>query len=1127
MRRDPATERQVQAADPANSTWLSANAGSGKTRVLTDRVARLLLNRVPPERILCLTYTKAAASEMQNRLFRRLGDWAMLGDADLRNALRRLGQDGPIEAPMLREARRLFARAIETPGGLKIQTIHSFCAALLRRFPLEAGVSPQFVEMDDRAARRLRAEIVEEMADGADAAAFAALARFHVGDDLDGLTAEIGQHRHGFPVRPDAEAIWRQFGLAPGTDAACVLRGVVTGDEPELMARVLPVLQAGTKTDAKAAALLGGLDFGRPSLGLLEALEGPFLYGAKTSAAEPFSAKVGAFPTKATRAALGPALARLDALMERVAEGRRQRLALAAAERTLALHRFAAAFLPRYDRRKLERGWLDFDDLILKARALLTDPGVAQWVLFRLDGGLDHILVDEAQDTSPAQWDVIERLAEEFTAGAGARADVERTIFVVGDKKQSIYSFQGADPDGFDRMKDLFRTRLQGIDRALVELPLEYSFRSSPAILGVVDQTFPEGARQGLGREMLHRAFHDDLPGRVELWPVVEPAGPGEEGHWADPVDTPSERHHSVTLARRVAGAIRAMIDDGATIAKKVEGGGLRRRPVHEGDVLILVQRRSDLFHEIIRACKAQGLEVAGADRLKIGGELAVRDLTALLSFLALPEDDLSLACALRSPLFGWDEAALYRLAAKRSGAHLWQVLRHADWAGTETKAALDDLARHADFLRPYEVLERILTRHDGRRRLIARLGEEAEDGIDALLAQALSYERLEVPSLTGFLAWIESDEVEIKRQLDSAGDRLRVMTVHGAKGLEAPIVILPDTAQRDVRIRDQLLPLPAGGMAWTAPADARPDLLAAAHEARVRREEEERQRLLYVAMTRAEQWLIVAAAGNLAKDGSDWYSRVARGLESLGDAYAFGFGTGLRYETGDWSGAAETPPAPPAPVATALPDWARREAPARDRESPPLTPSDLGGAKALPGEGEQTDAEAAKARGTWMHLLLEHLPGTPVPKREALAHTLLSACDPPAPANAIAALLAEAQELIAHPSLAEVFAPGTLAEVPFAAEIMGRPVRGAIDRLIVTPERVCAVDFKTNRLVPSDPGDVPEGLLRQVGAYAAALAQIFPGRRVETAILWTRTADLMPIPESLGRAALGRLPAP
>lgn len=229
-RRDEASERQVQAADPRASTWLSANAGSGKTRVLTDRVARLLLDGVEPQRILCLTYTKAAASEMQNRLFRRLGEWAMLEDAALRAALDALGVEA-VGHEVLAQARRLFARAIETPGGLRIQTIHSFCATLLRRFPLEAGVSPQFTELDDRAARLLRDEILEEMADRTAPALVAELARAYTGEEFGALAEEVARNRAGLVPPLDAAACRALYGVTGGADE--LLAQVFLGGEEE------------------------------------------------------------------------------------------------------------------------------------------------------------------------------------------------------------------------------------------------------------------------------------------------------------------------------------------------------------------------------------------------------------------------------------------------------------------------------------------------------------------------------------------------------------------------------------------------------------------------------------------------------------------------------------------------------------------------------------------------------------------------------------------------------------------------------------------------------------------------------------------------------------------------------
>ena len=525
MKRPDAFERQVQASDPSGSVWLSANAGSGKTRVLIDRVARLLLRGVEPQHILCLTYTKAAATEMQNRLFRRLGEWAMKPDGELHRALRELGDDGQHGGDLLARARRLFARAIETPGGLRIQTIHSFCAGLLRRFPLEAGVSPQFTELDDRAARLLRENLIEELAGFRAPGVMAEVALAYTGEDFTTLMEQVVSNRAGF-ARPVTEAeLAASLGGAPGDSGARILGDVFLGDEAALVAALAPVLMAGKPTDRKLAGVLAGIDLAQPSLAVLAALEELFLF--KADAKAPFAAKIGSLPTKETRNALGALLPRLEAWMRRVEAARPRRVARLAVQKTLALHRFAAAFLPLYEQAKAARGVLDFDDLITRSSALLTNPDVAAWVLFRLDGGIDHILVDEAQDTSPAQWRVIELLAAEFTAGEGARSEA-RTLFVVGDKKQSIYSFQGANVAAFDEKHGSFQASFRAAGQAFASHQLEYSFRSAESVLRVVDATFGSRFPVALGGVPSHLAFKTDLAGRVDLWPMIEASPPVE-----------------------------------------------------------------------------------------------------------------------------------------------------------------------------------------------------------------------------------------------------------------------------------------------------------------------------------------------------------------------------------------------------------------------------------------------------------------------------------------------------------------------------------------------------------------------------------------------------------------------
>ena len=1100
MKHDAATQRQIEAADPTANTWLSANAGSGKTRVLTNRVARLLLTGVSPQNILCLTYTKAAASEMQNRLFGTLGEWAMKPAAALRAELEKLGVE---ETGDLAQARRLFAAAIETPGGLKIQTIHSFCAAILRRFPLEAGVSPQFQEMDDRSAKLLQAEVLDEMALGPDRAALDAVARFYNDSDFTALTGEIVRRRGGFEAEVPDETIWGWFDLAPGFGDDDVPGIAFAGAERALIQQVGPILARQSPTMQTLADTLAKLKFDAPDKDDLTELYEAFLY--KGNGVPKAEAKTKSVPTKKAAEALGATLDPFHDFMERVARAREAELALDAARKTRALHRFARPYVAAYEARKQARGWLDFDDLILRAGALLNDPTLATWVLYRLDGGIDHILVDEAQDTSPDQWRVIESLAREFTTGESARSERGRTLFVVGDMKQSIYSFQGADPTGFSRMQGQFEGAFGQVGVALRDLELEYSFRSSAAVLDFVDHALAGVLGAGVGREVKHLAFDIDRPGRVDLWPVVEKDDDTEPGHWTDPVDLPSPTDAPVKLAEKIADSIAEMIDTGTLPTKD---GPFR--PITPGDIMVLVRRRSALFHHIIRACKARGVAVAGADRLRIGGELAVKDLTAALAFLATPEDDLSLAAALREAK---DHAA--------------------------TVAILTDLRDEADYLRPYELIDRILTRHDGRRRLIARLGAEAEDGIDALLAQALAYERIEVPSLTGFLTWLAAEEVEIKRQMDAADDRVRVMTVHGAKGLEAPVVFLPDTGLRRPSDRDKLVET-GSGTAWRIAKDEAPPVLRAAAEAKAAREQEEQMRLFYVAMTRAESWLIIAAAGDVGKegDGVTWYRIAEAGMEAAGAVTQdFGGETGRRVETGDWNGAVPKSHAPDTEAASApLPAWAAQPVPTPEKPARLLSPSDLGGAKIVLGDGallaldeNPDDSEAALKRGRQIHRLLEFLPGYRQDDWPETAEALLAFGEDAASAAETETLLDEARKVLGAPELSHLFAPETLAEVEFSAPsglADGPRIHGIIDRLIVGPEQVLAVDFKTNRIVPDRPQDIPEGILRQMGAYERGLREIYPGRRIETAILWTRAARLMALPAGLGLRAFGRLDA-
>ncbi|MBT0957712.1 double-strand break repair helicase AddA [Alphaproteobacteria bacterium KMM 3653] len=1109
IQMDDATRAQVEAAAPHASTWLAANAGSGKTRVLTDRVARLLLQDVAPQNILCLTYTKAAASEMQNRLFKRLGEWAMLDDADLTRQLADLGGTPPEGAEQMRKARRLFARAIEAPGGLKIQTIHSFCASLLRRFPLEAGVSPGFTEIDDRAAQLLRRDILNWIA-SEHPQTFTAFLGTAGGADLEDLTQDIAAQRSTYPDTADMGAIRMALGLPADMTLADSFALALDGSEAALLADVNPLLQGSTATMQSLAQAMAEF-IAAPGPDTFPPLAKCVLYADRNEVK-------ATFLTKTLRKSLSPEQEQaIEDFAARISDAMDAQNALASAEKTFALHAFAALFLAEYARRKDAAGWLDFEDLLLSAHALLTQSDMAGWVLYRLDGGIDHVLVDEAQDTSPLQWKIIERLTEELTSGEGSRPDTPRTLFVVGDKKQSIYSFQGADPAEFDRMKTRFDTALAGAT-GLASRKLEYSFRSSATILTAVDATFREGQNDGLETDVSHAAFFGEMPGRVDLWPVIEPEKDTPDTDWNRPSGETYSTQHNVELARRIAAEITRMKEQ-EVLWHRDKTGQFQPRRITEGDVLILVQRRADLFHEILRACKSAGLRVAGADRVKLHEELAVRDILSLLSFLLTPEDDLALAEALKSPLFGWSEQQLFDLAAHRGDRLLWPTLRGQKDKHPETVALIQDMLNKADFLRPYELLDRLLTHHHGRRRLLGRLGQEATEGIDLLCEQALALEQSSVPSLTGFVAWLSSEEVDLKRQPDAAGTALRVMSVHGAKGLEAPIVFLPDAVDRK-EMSETTLQTPHGPI-WRPSKGNRPRAFDPLAEAASQKTREERARLLYVAMTRAEQWLILCAAGKAEDPEKSWHARVATGLDVLETSPLPlpGLGEGRRFQS--WPAA--TPPAADTPAldkAKTLPDWAETPVPAAKPAVKPLSPSRLTGAKALPGEGAVLSEEAAMARGTLMHLLLEVLPTRDRADWAALETWAIGTLGPE-PAFDTAQVVAEARGVITNPALAPLFAPDTLTEVPVTAPLAGQTLYGTIDKLIVAETHILAVDFKSNVTVPSAPAQTPIGVLRQMGAYAQALSQIYPGRRIDTAILWTATASLMPLPHSLVIEAL------
>lgn len=1101
---------QARAAAPDAHVWLSASAGTGKTHVLTARVFRLLLQGVKPENILCLTFTKAGAAEMADRIHDRLAAWVQMDEPDLFNDLEALGEEsGPEQRDY---ARRLFAEVLEsTGGGLPIQTIHGFCQQLLTAFPLEAELTPGFRPLDQREqsslARQTLADMVVRAHDQGDEAVIGALqalslrlgeggaAQFLLrcaakGEALDALPDAIGPELNAQMELPEGDV--DQWLAGQCSDAMFDMRtldGIVRANVEWGKTRALE------RCDRIAA--WRGLDPAGRAATLAD------LHRAWAKADGDFLDSKGYVPPVDGYAEMAMRLyERCGAL---IATKLRADYAALLAQ---ALHA-GRAYARDYAQAKRLAGAVDFDDLIARTASLLEQSGIAEWIRYKLDQRIDHILVDEAQDTNVRQWTIVAALTAEFFAGEGAKGDKVRTVFAVGDFKQAIFGFQGTSPAEFRAARIAFSRYAHEAGHDFFDLSLDRSFRSTPAVLDVVDRTISTLRAERLGMESgeVRHVSANRHPGEVQLWkPVVANLSEDAEGEedWA----ADQER----TLATRIARQIRQWIDDGLMLES-------RGRPVRAGDIMILVRRRSELARLIVARLYEEKVAVAGIDRLRLNSPLAVRDLLAALRFAVQPEDELNLAALLVSPLIGWTQDELMtRLIGRKAG--LWRHLnRTLDDALLQP---LRELLAVADFTTPYRYLEAILCGPmDGRRRLVERLGSEAADPIEELLNAALAFESDDHPSLQRFIDWFDRGEVEIVRDAAAQGDNLRLLTVHGAKGLQAPIVILAD-ACLDPDAGNRADSLVWNGLPILAPRKPeRQGPIGAVAEAAAQVEKEEHWRLLYVALTRAEERLIVAGSlGPRAKGevkSESWYAAVEGAMISLGAEWEADplWGAARRWQGSEVlpSKAAEPESAAEA-VAMTEPSWLRQPAPAEARPPRPLAPS-APVEDDVPYPPPTPAMRAAAERGRWLHALFERLPDLPVDRRRDAADRWLVQ-QGVADAAQRHDVIEQALRVIDAPDFAALFGPDALAEAPIAAVVGEAVIAGTVDRLCIGADRIQLVDFKTGRVAPLTLADVPTPHIRQMAAYAAALAVIFPDRAIEAGLLYTSAPRFIPLPASL-----------
>ena len=1108
-----------QASDPQYSAWVAANAGSGKTFVLVTRLVRLMLSGVAPEKLLCLTYTRSAAAEMQDRLFTLLAEWALLDDAALHKAIgERLGT--PDEDHDLPLARMLFARALETPGGLRVQTIHSFCESLLKRFPLEAGLSPQFDLLDEQDAQDLQAQIIRRLLSRDDdialRSALDALTRQLSEPDLDKLARTILSQRDQFDAARQTENL-KQLAQSSGLghlDAQARDPASIANTHMQEYAPLASSLANWLAASEQKTNQQRGHDLGQ----FIAAMEKHQLPQAWAALSQVFLTSEGlarkSLVTK-TYAEEQPKLAAdLVRWSEQFDEVMAQYRASFAYQMTHALYVFAENLIQDYAAMKDQRGVLDYDDLISCTNQMLSQKRAAAWVLFKIDNGLEHILVDEAQDTSPAQWRVIRALADEFFAGETANPK-QRTIFAVGDEKQSIFSFQGADPAGFNAQYEHFNAQVSDIGGAVNYVRLLNSWRSAPQVLQVVDQLFStaETARglSAAGGPTEHIAQRDKATGYVALWEAEQStpiSGAGEAGELTDMLSLDLPETTRQKLARRIADKIAAWQADAAC-------------DIRPGDILILVRKRDDFVDDMIRALDRRNIRVAGADRMVLLEQIAIMDLMAAAEFALNPNDDLTLACFLRSPLGGLDETALFDLAYGRSGS-LWSALTAAVAAGGDDKLKvahqrLSWLLGQVDYLRPYDYFAQLLSKQNGHALLRGRLGTEIDDAIGEFLRLALVFESRHVASMQGFLHFLRQGQQTIKRDMENRQDAVRIMTVHGAKGLEAPIVFLPDTCSRPgggtqrgvVQMGQQKTPF------WRANKKMRESYGQAQEENAMQSEQDESKRLLYVALTRARDRLYIG--GYLNKRAKtppkgSWYQMIADELQkdkNLGED----MGRPI-WSLGDEQKAMperkinEQPSVDPGPAPTWVGEKiSQQEARENILAEKIFAPSTVASSSAN-AMSDRVDNGEAMLAGHISHSLFEHLPTVPEAQRAAAAQAYVARHGQSLALNMQEKIITNVLEIMADAQMAELFAPHSRAEAPIAGFLTrgdGTQMQfhGQIDRYVETDEAIYLVDFKTGSVPDAD--NIADAYVLQMAVYQALMQGVRGGKPIRCGLVWTQ----------------------
>ncbi|WP_208438468.1 double-strand break repair helicase AddA [Bartonella grahamii] len=1149
---EAALDAQATATHPQKNVWVSANAGSGKTHVLSERVIRLLLNGTPPARILCLTYTRAAAAVMQSRIFRTLSSWNELDDAQLQETLTRF-EKKTVNAQKLTYARQLFARALETPGGLKIQTIHAFCESLLHQFMLEANIAGHFELPDDISRKKLLQESRRQL-----------LARRDVQPALQQLFKVISEHTFNQLLyeatekqhklsdflssllsENGEEKLRALFNLAPDETNQCLLEQIKQTARLPLYA-LNHCETNGSQSCKDMVEKLSQLEKVHDETNILNIISDIYF----TIKGEP--RKFSHLSRKKSD--------QIWPFIQQMLEDKQNKLSILlekyqcakVATLNMAAFQLCAVYLKIYTNLKKANGFLDFDDLIERTLHLLQRKSASQWVHYKLDRGLDHILLDEAQDTNPEQWQIIQLLAQEFFSGYSQRTNI-RTLFAVGDEKQSIYSFQGAAPENFAENGRIIQKKVQQTNQQFEKIQLHYSFRSTADVLKSVDIVFetPENYK-GLSAEntkTVHEAIRVHSPGEVVIWDAISQETSEFPHDWhlsVDHLDTPEVR-----LAEKIAETIANWLQKGEMLPAK-------GRLIRASDIMILVRKRDQFVSALSRAFKHRNIPVAGADRLQLTKHISIRDLMALARFVLQPQDDLSLACVLKSPLFALSEEELYQLAAHRTGS-LWQSLFTHASSQASFKDAFEKLNHYralVDKIPVFEFYNHILNNDKGRQKILSRLGSEANDVLDAFMDYTLTIQKTGLPGLQAFLETLSASEPEIKREFEQNNEEIRIMTVHAAKGLEAAIVFLvdPGSAIWHPQHAPHLLKVPLNNAKWNGKQafiwrpnekfDTKLSKQAISHLKE--RAEEEYRRLLYVGMTRAEDRLFICGYKGQKTQSHTWLQLVKKALEphalaikdSVEDIAAW------RFCITPPSSVSINPKVPCAECQTLppLPAFFSHKVPEEPVLPKPLKPSvaslSIEADTELSSSPKQltispvlgatnTNRAFSIEYGNIVHRLLQYLPDYPLQKRRDYARNYLNIKASHWYESQREDALRHVWKILDHVYLKPLFSEHSRAEVSLMGivKIRGKEhaISGQIDRLYITQNSIIFADFKTGT-PPENEAAIASHHWLQMALYRKLLQAIHPDKDIQALLIYSKEAKIFKLsPEKL-EAFLGEV---